>query len=317
MKVVNYLLILASVYVLTIGPTHAAEDDHSDDSHAHDDVNEEREEHEESESTHAEISAEMAEQAGIRSKASGAGILERTISSYGRLVPNPDGIALIRARFPGQVTKINASLGDSVKAGNPMATIESNDSLQPYTLRAPFAGTVIQRNINVGELAGEQALFTIAKLDPLWVELKIFPGQRREIAPGQLVRIDTGDAQHESRISHIVPQNSGSPYVIARAEIANAEELLSPGRLVSASIVVERIEAPLVIENRALQLLDESQVVFVQEGNSFEPRPVELGRTDGQFTEILSGLKPGERYVVENSYLIKADIEKSSVSDDD
>ncbi len=55
----------------------------------------------------------------------------------------------------------------------------------------------------------------------------------------------------------------------------------------------------------------------MQEGNSFEPRPVELGRTDGQFTEILSGLKPGERYVVENSYLIKADIEKSSVSDDD
>ena len=81
--------------------------------------------------------------------------------------------------------------------------------------------------------------------------------------------------------------------------------------------MVERIEVPLVIENRALQLLDESQVVFVQEGNSFEPRPVELGRTDGQFTEILSGLKPGERYVVENSYLIKADIEKSSVSDDD
>ena len=104
MKVVNYLLILASVYVLTAGPTHAAEDDHSDDSHAHGDIDEERGEHEESESTHVEISAEMAEQAGIRSKAAGAGILERTISSYGRLVPNPDGIALIRARFPGQVT---------------------------------------------------------------------------------------------------------------------------------------------------------------------------------------------------------------------
>ena len=311
MKVVYYLLILASVYVLTVGPTHAAEDDHGEN--AHGGVNEA---HEESESTYVEISADVAEQAGIRSKAAGAGILERTISSYGRLVPNPDGIALIRARFPGQVTKINASLGDSVKAGNPMATIESNDSLQPYTLRAPFAGTVIQRNINVGELAGEQALFTIAKLDPLWVELKIFPGQRREIAPGQLVRIDTGDAQHESRISHIVPQNSGSPYVIARAEIANAEELLSPGRLVSASIVVERIEAPLVVENRALQSLDESRVVFVQEGNSFEPRPVELGRTDGQFTEVLSGLKPGEHYVVENSYLIKADIEKSGASHD-
>ena len=113
-----------------------------------------------------------------------------------------------------------------------------------------------------------------------------------------------------------MPQNDNSPYVIARAEIANTEELLSPGRLVSARILVERIEAPLVVENRALQSLDESRVVFVQEGNSFEPRPVELGRTDGQFTEILSGLKPGERYVVENSYLIKADIEKSGASHD-
>ena len=71
------------------------------------------------------------------------------------------------------------------------------------------------------------------------------------------------------------------------------------------------MEAPLVIERRALQSLDNSQVVFIHEGNAFEARPVELGLTDGEFVEVLSGLRTGERYVVDNSYLIKADIEKS------
>jgi acetyl/propionyl-CoA carboxylase alpha subunit len=41
-----------------------------------------------------------------------------------------------------------------------------------------------------------------------------------------------------------------------------------------------------------------------------------LGRSDGRFTEVLAGLQAGDRYVVENSYLIKADIEKSGASHD-
>ena len=66
-----------------------------------------------------------------------------------------------------------------------------------------------------------------------------------------------------------------------------------------------------MIEDRALQSLDNSQVVFIQDGDAFEARPLELGRSDGEFVEVLSGLMIGERYVVDNSYLIKADIEKS------
>jgi len=259
----------------------------------------------------AQISPQIAKEVGIQSTTAGAGTLERIVASYGRLVPDPDGITQIRARFPGQVTNVRARLGDDVKAGDVLATIESSDSLQPYTVESPLDGTVIQRNVNVGELADAQMLFTVARLDPLWVELKIFPGQRRDIAIGQTVHIDTGHSQHEARIRNIVPSRDNSPYVIARAEIENARGLLSPGALVSARIVVERINAPLVIESRALQSLDESRVVFVRKGDVFEVRPVELGRTDGRLTEVLSGLILNERYVVDNSYLIKADIEKS------
>ena len=53
-----------------------------------------------------------------------------------------------------------------------------------------------------------------------------------------------------------------------------------------------------------------------QVDDTYEIRPLELGRSDGNLTEVLGGLQAGDRYVVENSYLIKADIEKSGASHD-
>ncbi|HBN15617.1 MAG TPA: hypothetical protein DD407_11315 [Pseudohongiella sp.] len=325
MKNVNLLLILASLCAMTSAPMLAAQDTHEHEENAehqnheaageHEEGEHEEGEqhggHEESESAHVEISANMAEQTGIRSREAGDGTLIRTLVSYGKLTLDPDSIVHIRARFPGQIVNVNAGLGDSVEAGDRLITVESNDSLQTYTVTTPISGTVLERNANLGGVAAEQTLFTIVPLDTLLAELKIFPGQRQQVAPGQMVRIDTGDTQIDASIRDILPQGDDSPYVIARVQIDNSDGLLAPGRLVTGHIVVERMEAPLVIERRALQSLDNSQVVFIHEGNAFEARPVELGLTDGEFVEVLSGLRAGERYVVDNSYLIKADIEKS------
>ena len=55
-------------------------------------------------------------------------------------------------------------------------------------------------------------------------------------------------------------------------------------------------------------------VVFIQSGDAYEARAVTLGMTDGQYVEIVDGLRPGVRYVAENSYLIKADLEKASAA---
>ena len=56
------------------------------------------------------------------------------------------------------------------------------------------------------------------------------------------------------------------------------------------------------------------EVVFVRVGDTYQAQPVEVGQRDGQRVEILSGLRKGEQVVVEESYLIKADIEKSGAS---
>jgi membrane fusion protein, heavy metal efflux system len=72
----------------------------------------------------------------------------------------------------------------------------------------------------------------------------------------------------------------------------------------------------LAVDNRALQDFRDWQVVFIKIGDTYEIRPLELGRTDGSFTEVLGGLNPDDTYVVGNSYLIKADLEKSGASHD-
>ena len=83
-----------------------------------------------------------------------------------------------------------------MRAGQALATIESNLSLTTYTVTAPISGVVLARNAAVGEVAGEGTpLFEIADLSTLWVDLHIFGADAQHIAPG--VPVD-GDA-HERR----------------------------------------------------------------------------------------------------------------------
>jgi membrane fusion protein, heavy metal efflux system len=54
--------------------------------------------------------------------------------------------------------------------------------------------------------------------------------------------------------------------------------------------------------------------VFVQEDGKYQFHPITLGRNDGRFTEVLSGLNADDSYVVENSFLLKSDLEKSGAA---
>jgi len=65
-----------------------------------------------------------------------------------------------------------------------------------------------------------------------------------------------------------------------------------------------------------LQSFRDFTVVYARFQQTYEVRMLELGRRDGEFVEVLGGLDPGTTYVSENSFLVKADIEKSGASHD-
>ena len=131
-------------------------------------------------------------------------------------------------------------------------------------------------------------------------------------------RAANGDgATLDTVIDRILPGTAtASQSTVARATIANADGLWRPGSAVKARITVEQQPAALVVPLSALQSFRDWDVVFIRVGDTYEARPVELGKRDATHVEVLSGLRAGDAVVVEQSYLVKADIEKSGAAHD-
>jgi cobalt-zinc-cadmium efflux system membrane fusion protein len=96
----------------------------------------------------------------------------------------------------------------------------------------------------------------------------------------------------------------------------NATNQWTPGLYITGTVTVAQTSAELVVPNSALQGFRDFTVVFAQVGDIYEVRMLELGESDGEMTAVLGGLEPGTVFVSGNSYLIKADIEKSGASHD-
>lgn len=260
------------------------------------------------------IDPALATELAVTTTVAEPGTLRQTVRLYGTTTPDPLGVSHVTARYPGLIRSISADLGDHVEEGAPLAVVEANSSLQTYTIAAPISGTVIERHANPGEFAGDQPLLTIADYSRVWVDLHVFPGDARTIQPAQPVTVRMGPLSAESTIRFLNPGIGNSPNVIARVPLGNPEGLWTPGLLVEGDVVVDEQTVDLRVNNLALQTLNEEQGVFIKVGSNYEFRPLELGRRDESFTEVLEGLDAGTEYVVGNSYLLKADVEKAGAT---
>jgi cobalt-zinc-cadmium efflux system membrane fusion protein len=149
------------------------------------------------------------------------------------------------------------------------------------------------------------------------VDLHIFGADAQHIRPGVPVTITrmSDGVSVETTLERVLPGTAtASQSTVARATIANADGLWRPGSAVKAKVTVDRQPARVVVPLTALQTFRDWDVVFIRSGNTYEVRPVALGKRDGERVEILSGIEAGDPIVVEQSYLVKADIEKSGAS---
>lgn len=287
---------------------------------------EEAGEHAEGEEGHDEgspatrIPAAMAATSGIKVAPAAPGTIADEHEVQGLLTPIDGRLAQVMARFPGPIRALRANIGDRVRAGQVLASIESNLSLTTYTVPAPISGVVLQRSASVGGVASEgMPLYEIADLSELWVDLHIFGADAQHITAGSPVlvtRMSDGEAA-QVVLERILPATAtASQSTVARARIDNTDGLWRPGSAVKARITVAQQPVGLMVPQGALQTMAEADVVFVRTGDTYTQRPVKLGKRDAGHVEIVSGLKRGEQVVVEQSFLIKADIEKSTAEHD-
>lgn len=265
------------------------------------------------------IGAASAQTAGIVVAPAGPRLIRDVLPLYGRIAADPEAVRDVTARFPGIVRKVGPSLGAVVRAGDVLANVESNDSLQVYAVTAPIGGTITARNVQPGEHAGSAPLFTISDLSKVGAELSAFPRDLSRLAVGQTVRLRAVDGERsaDAKIVRIAPAaGAGSPAMRVWARPDAADASWTPGLAVDAQVLTGGAEVPLAVPRSALQAFRDFEVVFARIGEIYEVRMLELGRSDGEYVEVKSGLKPGTEVVVGNSFLVKADIEKSGASHD-
>jgi cobalt-zinc-cadmium efflux system membrane fusion protein len=264
------------------------------------------------------IAGNIAEAAGIRTEIAGPAKLVETLTLYGRVIPDPAHHREISARYPGIIRAVHRNPGDRVKPGDALASIESDESLRTYELRAPIGGVVTARSANAGEQSGTGTLFTITDTSQVMVELAVFPRDRARVKSGAAVRVRATDSDHvaEGRVERLSLIAGADQSVPARVRIDNPQGVFVSGGFVTGEVAVAEREVPLAVKSSGLQSFRDFTVVYERVGETYEVRMLELGQQFGDWFEVLGGLESGAQYVTENSYVIKADIDKSGASHD-
>lgn len=253
---------------------------------------------------------------GIKLSTAGPGRLRIHLNLPGEVAYDPDRVAYITPRFPGVVKEIRKHIGDHVNKGDTLAIIESNESLTPYAVLASIDGTIIRKDITLGEVVREdKMLFEIADLSHVWVNLTVYQKDLPYIRVGQEVTISPGyrisNIKSKGKISYISPVlDEETRTATARVVLPNPSGIWRPGLFVTGRVEIENIYVPVMIPKSALQTINDKTCVFVKTEHGFIPKPVEIGRSNETHVEIISGLKPGQQYVSEGAFTLKSELLK-------
>lgn len=189
--------------------------------------------------------------------------------------------------------------------------------LRRQDVRAPIAGRVVERKVELGTAVGrdslETELFVIVDLSRVWVDLSVASSDLPLIKEGQSVKISARGLSETTTgkivfVSPLVDKDTRTSRVVA--EIQNAERTWRPGSFVTAAIALSERSVPVVAPATAIQKFEGRTIAFVRTKDGFEKRDVVLGQKEDQTFEIVSGLTPGETIAVTNTFSLKAELSK-------
>ncbi len=299
---------------------HAAvrQDDHEQHDHAedHDHVHGGDEaalpaEHDHGSDEALKIDNVMAQEAGLRVSEAESGIIAKHSVFPAEIKLNRDQTAAVSPRYASVVRQVFAEIGDEVSKGDVLASLENRETLAVYTVSAPLDGTIISKDLAVGETAGaDKVLYEVADLSTVWADISIFPKYQHLISKGMPVEFIAHDG-HTARgaVKYISPIVSHETRTFtARCILKEPDEDFTPGAFVRARIYTQEVEVPVRVELEAVQTVDGETVVFVPDAHGFSPVDVETGLANDRYVEIRHGLKAGERYVSSGAFTLKAEL---------
>ena len=211
-------------------------------------------------------------------------------------------------------------------AVNRAAVKTARINLEYTKVRSPISGRIGKSAFTPGALVTAnqaQALTSVRQLDPVYVDItqssqdllrlraQFTNGELRSAAEEAPVRLKLENGAmypHEGRLQFTdVSVDESTGMVSLRALFPNPEHMLLPGMYVRAVIAEGVDENALLVPQRALRRDPKGQasVLLVDGGGKVDVRLVDVGRTVGDSWQVLSGLKPGDRVIVEGGQNVR------------
>lgn len=201
------------------------------------------------------------------------------------------------------------------------AGAHSGSGLNSYALRAPFNGVVVEKAVSLGQSVKQDAsLFTIADLSTVWAEVAVPAGDLGKVRVGEQVTVkasalDTEAAGKIAWVGALLGAETRS--ATARVVLPNPALSWRPGLFVNVELQLQsgQRDAPVTVAAAAIQTVEEKPTVFVRMPGGFQAEHVTLGRRDRATVEVTKGLGAGTEYAAGGSFVIKAELGKSSDGD--
>ncbi|MBS0432318.1 MAG: efflux RND transporter periplasmic adaptor subunit [Proteobacteria bacterium] len=192
-----------------------------------------------------------------------------------------------------------------LRAGKDVAHVEG-------VIRAPIAGTVVEKNITPGQLlqAGSTPCFTIADTSRVWVNANVFGDDVASVHAGDAAQVFAGEGGRPlaGKVTNVSAEvDPDTRAVVARVALANPDDALKKAMYVRVRIESRQARNGLLVPVSAV-LRDDDNLPFVyvvQADGSYARAHVALGQRIGDDDLIPSGLRAGERIVTEGALFLR------------
>jgi membrane fusion protein (multidrug efflux system) len=170
---------------------------------------------------------------------------------------------------------------------------------------APFSGIVGARQMSPGQVISKNTTLTwLVDLDPVKVEVNVPERHLSQVAVGQSIAFDVAafPKEHfEGQVYFVSPQlDSATRTALVKARVPNPHHKLRGGMFANLALTLQLRDSAIVVPEPALMSSGDAVTVFVLDEKSLaQIRPVKVGLRLAGKAEVLSGLQPGEKVVVE------------------
>jgi membrane fusion protein, heavy metal efflux system len=192
-----------------------------------------------------------------------------------------------------------------IQGGRKVARVEG-------IIRAPIAGTVVERLVTPGQLldAGATPCFTVANLSKMWVMAQVFGADLTAVSVGDSAEVDSGigSKTFSGTVDNIAAQVDPDTRAVAvRVVVENPGDLLKKQMYVRVRLNARQESRGLLIPVSAI-LRDDENLPFVyrlQADGSLTRRQITLGSRTGDAVDILEGLSADDKIVVDGALFLQ------------